>query len=282
MMKQRLLYLLITGVWILAMTNAQAAISCTVSSPGFLTAYSGSTNNTQTSLTVTCNRNRTWDPTTLNYSVGVNNGLSAAGGNRARLGATTNYLNYDAYKDASCLTLWGNSPASTRIPISMSLSAYTPTTLTVAYWGCLGAAQIVPAGTYTDTVSMTVYNATSGNTSIATGTFPVSITAPATCGITAAPTNISLNYLAFGPAVAASTSFGVTCTRLLYYALALDVNSAVLTGVNYTLALSASSATGTGFQQSYTITATAPAGQAGTCPAASCTASQVHTLTVTY
>jgi spore coat protein U-like protein len=115
-----------------------------------------------------------------------------------------------------------------------------------------------------------------------TGTFGVSIATPATCSLSNAPGNVVFNYVTFGSAANASTTYGVTCTNYLPYTMALDATSGTILGVNYTLALSASSATGSGSQQSYTISGNIVAGQAGTCASGSCSASQGRTLTVSY
>ena len=101
--------ILVGAALLVATAWAQAAITCTsITSPGFSTAFSGTVppnNITQTSFTVTCNRNLAGDPTTLNYTVSANNGLNPQGqGNQAALGA--NRLKYDVYKDAACGTAW--------------------------------------------------------------------------------------------------------------------------------------------------------------------------------
>jgi spore coat protein U-like protein len=105
-----------------------------------------------------------------------------------------------------------------------------------------------------------------------TGTFPVSIATPATCSLTSAPGNVVFNYVAFGAAVNASTTFGVTCTSYLPYTMTLDAASGTVLGVNYTLVLSASSATGIGSPQTFTISGNAVGGQPGTCGSGSCSA----------
>jgi len=259
---------------------AQAAYNCSVSSPGFSTAYSPATPTatvTSTSFTVTCTRALA-DATTLAYAVGADNGINANGvNNRAASGASL--IKYDVYKDGACGTQWkGNST----IGGTLNFGGSTSVSVTQSYWGCVPALQTgLAAGVYTDTVTMTLsYGPNPQATAV--GAFGVAIATPATCSLTTAPGNVVFSYVGFGAAASASTTYGVTCTSFLPYAMALDTTSGTLLGVAYTLAISASSATGTGSQQSHSITGNIAAGQAGTCSSGSCSASQAHTLTITY
>ena len=84
--------ILLGATLLFATSLAYAAITCTsITSTGFSNSFSGTVppnNITQGSFTVTCNRNLAGDPTTLNYSVGADNGLNAGGGfNQAAFGA---------------------------------------------------------------------------------------------------------------------------------------------------------------------------------------------------
>jgi spore coat protein U-like protein len=88
--------------------------------------------------------------------------------------------------------------------------------------------------------------------------------------------------VAFGAAVNASTTFGVTCTSYLPYTMTLDAASGTLLGLNYNVTPAAASATGTGAEQTFAVNGSIAAGQGGTCGAGSCTASQRRALTVTY
>jgi hypothetical protein len=70
--------------------------------------------------------------------------------------------------------------------------------------------------------------------------------------------------------------------------VALDSpTTGTLIGLDYTLALSPAGGTGGGTgggspESIHTITGTMAAGQAGTCAVGACTATQSHTLTITY
>ncbi|MFZ3322101.1 MAG: spore coat protein U domain-containing protein [Usitatibacter sp.] len=263
---------------------AQGAITCTFSSTGWSTAYvpsTAATNITQASITVTCQRNVAADGTTVNFTIASNNGLQATGQqNRAQLNAA-NRINYDDYQDGACGTAWGTGGAQRITGSITGLVGFTPKATTVSFWGCVPGSQTgLAAGTYTDTVTMTLRY---GGASNPTATFPVTIVQPASCTISTAPGTVAFTYSAFQAAVSnASTTFGVTCTNLLPYTMALDATTAVISGLQYTLGLSSAGATGTGVAQPYTINGTMPANQAGTCGTSSCAATQPRTITISY
>jgi spore coat protein U-like protein len=97
-------------------------------------------------FTVACTRGA------ANVWVGMGNGANYSGGRRMRLGATTDYLSYELYKDNTASpAVWGNTLATGL--------GYSPTTLapyTMTVYGKVPANQDVPAGSYSDTVVMTV------------------------------------------------------------------------------------------------------------------------------
>ncbi len=277
---------LLTAAVLALATSSDAAITCTsVTSPGFSAAFTGTvppTNVTPSSVTVTCNRNLAGDPLSLNYLVAANNGLNAAGNqNRAALGA--NRLQYDLYRDAACSLQWRGG--GNRLSNTMTFgNNFLPVSQTTNWWGCIVTSQALPAGTYTDTVTMTL------SVGGLTNTFPVSIYTPATCTIATAPGTLTFNYVALGAAQTASTSFQPNCTSLLAYSMSLSATVAVAAGLNYTLALNTTNSggtatlasTGTGVAQTFYINGSMAGGQAGTCLGGTCTANNTHTLTITY
>lgn len=260
---------------------AQAAITCTsISSPGVSINYMNKTTaSVQTFFTVSCTRASASDPTSVSYDVVVDNGTSPAPkGNRASLGNAT--LVYDLFANAACTIGWGGT---SKISDTISWAGGATGTITrqTSFWGCITTSQNATAsGTYSDSVGMTMTYGTPATTVF--GAIPVAIYAPALCTVSSRPGPINLSYAAFGPQVAQSTSFSMTCTNGMPYTLATDVPEAVLAGLRYTLALNATSANGTGAPQPYTVTATITAGQAGDCPTVNCTATRTHTLTITY
>ena len=268
----------------LAGTSVHAAITCSISSAGWSTAYvttATTTNITQSSYTLTCQRNVAADSTSLSYLVAVDNGTHFQGqGNRTQNGSSQ--ISYENYRDSGCTALW-KSQGGNRISGSMALSGFVGTTVTTTFWGCVPAGQTgLPSGSYTDTVTMSVTDS-GGGAPIGSGSFGVKIYYPAVCNVTKAPADVAFTYTAFRATPAtASSNFGVTCTSTLPYTLSLDATSGVVAGLQYLVSLSASTGTGTGAEQSYTISGTMPAGQAGTCATSTCTGTSVRTLTIGY
>ena len=125
---------------------------------------------------VTCQRNAAGDGTTveLHHRVRTTGCTRPAQQNRAQLGATASRINYDLdYQNSTCSTLWSAAGAN-RISASITgLSGFTPTTTNVPFWGCVPGSQTgLTAGTYTDTVTMTLRWRRRSNP---TATFPVTI-----------------------------------------------------------------------------------------------------------
>jgi spore coat protein U-like protein len=278
-MKTTLLRALLAIAALLSSALAHAAITCSVTSPGFAAAYSSTTpttNVTQTYFTVTCTRGAAGDPGSVNYSVKVDNGLNPQGQrNRAAFGASR--IQYDFYKDAGCTTTWkGNST----IAGTVTFAGTGTVSVQSAYWGCIPASQAgLAAGVYTDSVTMTMTYGSAQSDVSAAG---VTITTPPTCSISTAPGTVAFNYVSFGATANASTTFGVTCSLALPYTMALDATSGTIIGITYTLALSAASSTGTGSEQTFSIDGNIAAGQSGTCGGASCSGTQVRAITISY
>jgi len=268
----------------IAASEASAAIACNVTVTSISTVYDptvATENLTTGSYTVSCTR-LGGDPNTLNYTLGANDGLQPAGlTNRVQLGA--NRYSYEVYRLSpyNLFNSWEDFLAFFRFAgtvnfgASLAASHSAPFTLRVA-----GSQPIVPAGTYTDTVTATLR---SGAVILDTSTFGVSVITTNSCQISSPPGNVNFTYTSFQvAAAAASTSFGARCTSALPYTMALDATSGTLLGLNYTLALSAAGGTGTGITQTYSINGSIAGGQAGTCATASCVGSQTRTLTISY
>jgi Spore Coat Protein U domain len=283
----------------------QAAVFCSVTSPGFATAYVTSntaTNVTATSFSVTCTKDAAGRraTSTVSYQVTAGNGLHVLG-TQNRAAKLTAFINYSVATTAACTIPWKGVTALPTIAASFVMAINTTVTNTYTFYGCIPPLQVAtaPAGNYTDTVTMTIARPAGGGggrggrVTFTNGTFPVTIVAPATCTLTTPPTNLAFAYTAFRPTAAlTSASYGVTCSTLLPYTMALDATVGVVTGLNYTLALNTAAtggvsplaSVGTGIAQSFFVNGSMAAGQAGTCAstAAACTGAQVRTLTITY
>lgn len=121
----------------------------------------------------------------------------------------------------------------------------------------------------------------------ATANFNVTATLTSKCEITTAPADVAFAYTSFQPGIQNSTGgvFEVRCTNSLPYSLSVSPTTGTVIGLNYSISVPAASFTGTGLNVSHTVSGTMAADQAGTCnasPPATCTGSNVHTLTVTY
>ncbi len=161
---------------------------------------------------------------------------------------------------------------------------------TYNFWGCVPPGQTgLPAGTYFDLMIMTLNYGPSPKAS-AFGFHLVNITTPATCSMTAPGSVAFGNYLAFGGALASTTSFGATCANLLPYTVSVSPVGGVIVGLNYALSLTppagpggtSLNARGSGALQTYTINRSIVAGQAGICSSGSCVGTAPHTLTLSY
>jgi spore coat protein U-like protein len=88
------------------------------------------------------------------YTIGLNDGANRAGSQRrmARTSAPAEYLNYNVFKDAARTVPWGDNGGSRVDGIGTGgVQSYT-------VFGQLPGAQVVPAGAYVDTVTVTVRN----------------------------------------------------------------------------------------------------------------------------
>ncbi|MCD9098805.1 spore coat U domain-containing protein [Luteimonas fraxinea] len=130
--------------------SAPVASRCTISTatdldfgnvPGAI-----ATNRDQTSaVTFTCTGRTAWN-------VGLDNGIHAAGTTRRmRLGTSANYVRYELYRDAGHSQRWGTTAGTDTASGTGSGGAQT-----VTVQGRVPAGQMVPAGTYADTVTVTI------------------------------------------------------------------------------------------------------------------------------
>jgi spore coat protein U-like protein len=88
------------------------------------------------------------------YTIGLNDGVNRAGGQRrmARSSAPVSYLNYNVFQDAARTVAWGDNGTSRVSAVGTGgAQSYT-------VFGQLPGAQVVPAGAYVDTVTVTVRN----------------------------------------------------------------------------------------------------------------------------
>lgn len=273
--------------------EAIAAYTCSVTATSISTVYSptvATVNESTGSYTITCSRLGS-DPASFNYTLDANNGLQPAGNqNRVRFGAPANRYNYEPYRNPGCNGEWRNTNG-TDINGTFSFGASLTATFTGPFYLCVPGSQPVdPAGTYTDTVTVTLREDRPGfDPLLATSTFGVLVITTNSCQINVPPGAMTFNYTSFqGAPAAASNAFGVRCTTGLFYTMSLDATNVLDNAVNlnYTLALSATTANGNGITQNYAVNGTMAAGQGGLCATGICTnalsTNKTRTLTVTY
>lgn len=86
------------------------------------------------------------------YNVGLNaGGTSGATVATRKLASGLNRLNYTLYQDTNRTTVWGNTVGTDTVSGTYAL-AQSPITV----YGRIASGQVVPAGTYTDTVTVTI------------------------------------------------------------------------------------------------------------------------------
>jgi spore coat protein U-like protein len=272
---------------LLAAPEASAVITCSVMVTSVDVVYDPTSpvqNVTTGSYTITCNRLAS-DPDTVDWRLGVNNGLNtppnSGGFNRATFGG--NRYDYDTYSSPGVKWGGGTGGSGARITGTLVFGGALTGTATGPFDIVLPGSQAVrPAGSYTDTLTVTLE--TSAGSFLNNTTFGVTVLTTNTCQISVPPGNVSFTYTSFqaGPATA-NTSYGVRCTTALPYTMALDATSGTLVGLTYNLSLApASSGTGTGATQTYNINGSIAGGQAGTCATGSCSGSQTRTLTLSW
>jgi spore coat protein U-like protein len=289
--------------WLLTPGSAAAAVACSLNSSGISVVFFDTASSLPTratgSVTVNCTRSDlARDPAILHVALGAASAnANSAMGHALLVGGTTrDTLDYWLYSDPAQSLVWSERGGSGNVRLTTTLDFGSGATAsqTIPYYAKVPqtAAQSQPLikGLYQDTQTLTLYQSTTSTADAAkshratvTTTFPVQVTVPENCVLSSPPGELAFAYTSFQPnAATASTSFAVTCVSNAAYTLSLDATSGTLAGLAYTLAISTLSQVGTGLPQSATISGTIAAGQSGLCSGASCTASAVRTLTVTY
>ncbi len=272
-----------------------AAYSCNVTATSVGVLYvQGSNTDTTGSVTLTCTRS-SGDAGAMTYRIKADNGMNYAGGTRrVRLGATANRLNYALRRGtapggaAAC----GNNsnwaaPNNGTNTMTGTLNFGTAMTASVTWGFCIRVRgnQGSPAGgSYTDTVQVFAqYPGTNGSPVTPWAALGFTVGVNNQCVFNTQPAPIVFDYTSFSPVPrTASRSFDLRCSTNLPWAISISPDTGTLLGLNYDLDPNPETGIGTGADQAVTVTGTVPAGQAGTCSTASCSATQPHSLIVTY
>ncbi|MGD0941594.1 MAG: spore coat U domain-containing protein [Terracidiphilus sp.] len=129
--------------------TATVAASCNITAPTLaFGTYTGGQVTANTAITVTCNAAST------PYNIGLNVGLNGTGPYARYMINGTNKLSYGLYQNTALSTNWGTTIGTDTEAGTSSATALTATTVTV--YGVIPAAQVVPTGSYADTIMATI------------------------------------------------------------------------------------------------------------------------------
>ena len=266
------------------------ALSCSLASvSGINLNYSpGASSALVGSGSVTINCSKTGSNTDVRYlEISADSGLNAVGTqNRASAGGGT--VSYGLRRDAALVNPWGSS-AGSMLATTVTATTATTVSVTLNWWMVVPAGQAVATGSYLDTVTLRLYQGSSASPSLTdlsptTTTLSIALNVTSQCSLSSMPGPLNFSYTSFQTtASTATSSFAVTCTLGAPYTVSLDATSGRLLGLDYQLAISPAGARqGTGMAQAMSVAGTMAAGQSGTCAAATCTASETRTITISY
>ncbi len=138
-----------TSVTTTFQVTATVAASCNITAPTLaFGTYTGAQVTANTAITVTCNAAST------PYNIGLNVGLNGTGQYARNMINGTNKLSYGLYQNTALSTNWGTTIGTDTEAGTSSATALTATTVTV--YGVIPAAQVVPTGSYADTITATI------------------------------------------------------------------------------------------------------------------------------
>lgn len=130
-----------------ATVTANCTLSTTALAFGSVNVIGGLNVDNSGGITVTCTNGTAWSA-----AAGVGAGSGASFANR-RMTSGANLLNYNLYTTAARTTVWGDGTSST----GLLTGTGTGTAQNVVVYGRVGSGQTtVPAGSYADTVTVTV------------------------------------------------------------------------------------------------------------------------------
>jgi hypothetical protein len=281
----------------LAAGGAEAAYSCSITATNVGAIYRTGTTVRQDvvgSVTLTCTRNVATDPNTLTYAIAPDDGANENGTNRrAKRTSSANYLTYTLTRGttagggATCQD--ANNWNQDNLPNNLILGtlAFNAAASASVTWGFCARVQgnqgSPTAGLYVDNIIVTAAYPATISSATTTAAFTYTIGAVNQCVMSSQPSNMAFNYGSFQAAPQVITqTFALACSNALPWSVAIAPASSTLLGLNYTLARAPTAGSGNGSPQNIVITATMPAGQQGACATGACSASQAHTMTITY
>lgn len=265
--------------------SVPGAVSCglTVTSPSGRVAAPGALTLGGT-LTVQCTKAADSPLASASFSatVGSTHTLAAEDSAGRNIG-------YGLWQDAAARTPWGSTAPYAISGSVVFAGGPMASTQLPFYLVAPARARRPAAGSYRDTLLVTLAYHADGSSAMARGstgtgsgstTGGVTLDVPPACSLST-PTAVTLDYVAFQSAPAIATnSFTADCNT--DYALALDSGGGMLLDLPYTLTLDAVSGTWNGQVHEHHVTGRIEAGLAGSCATAPCQAARVHVLTISY
>lgn len=273
----------LSGLVLAIFGGAASAQSCSISSSSLTTpAYDpfGAALRVQGSVNFSCSRAKNTTRFPATFLVGV------SGTNPRNLVNGADTLAYSLFTTfaAPCSGAWqGTTYLQVTNTAAQPTNNNTLSTPTLTGTFCLSITAPLPdtkPGIYTAAPVLTITDA-DGFTWLSNGSLNLSTTVNPSCAVTTAPSILTINYVAFGPAQSGTSTFGLRCTNSTSFDFSLNATTGTLLGLPYTLSLPAGGI-GSGVAQNFNISGNIPANQPGICSAGNCSANETRQLTVTY
>jgi spore coat protein U-like protein len=275
-----------------AAQHTWAVLSCTISaSPPTLSGTYASASNLdiQGAFSINCTRAKS-DSKSQTLWVGLN---QTSAQTMAKAAPYADTLAYGIYSDVGRTALWAGG-ATGGVSVPLSFGTGTAASATPALYMRANAGQTdKAAGTYSDTLNVTLNLTNSTGQNLANTTLTTQATVPKTCSVSAAAVSYSLSYQAFRTSalIDSSQSVSVSCSKGTQASLSLDKTTGVLLpiGLAYQLGFSPSSSATTAATSTSNavplllgLILTLPAGQAGACGTGICSGSDTRQITIVY
>jgi spore coat protein U-like protein len=272
--------------------QACATLACTITAaPTTLSGtYDPATNlDMQGSFTINCTRAKS-DKSPQTLWIGLN---QTSAQTMAKPAPYADTLAYGIYSDAGHTTLWTNGTTG-GFTVSLSFAnTSTAASTTVAYYMRANSGQTdKAAGTYNDSVSVSLNLTNSVGQVLGTTAVASQAQVAKSCSVNISAVTIAVGYQAFRSSALVDSSQGisVSCSKGTQVNLSLDKVTGVIApiGLTYGLTFAAASQSTSAISStntaplSFPLTLSLPAGQAGTCAAATCSGTDIRTVTISY
>lgn len=138
----------------------RAATTCTVATTtlafGPYDVFNGSPRDTQADVVVTCTRNGGPPSTTVTVALGPSTTSGAIATRRMRRVAGVDLLDYNLYRDAARLGVWGQTSGVDTVAKTVSVPNKASANVSFTVFGRIPAGQDPTVGTYTDSLLVTI------------------------------------------------------------------------------------------------------------------------------